>query len=638
MPFIATPLLLCSLLFAATDAEIIADPKVEKSIEEALASAPGHPRLLITARDLETLRKEIPADRNRNRILEVVVAEADKMLEKAPSERIKQGVRLLSVSREVLRRVLFLSTAYLFTEDLKYAERAVLELRAAASFSDWNPSHFLDVAEMTTAFALGYDWLFAQLSEEDKGLLQEAIVTKGLNPSFQGRAHWARRDNNWNQVCNGGMLFGALALAEHEPALAKKVIARALDGLPYAMATYQPDGLYVEGPSYWEYGTTYNVLAIAALESSLGTDFGLADFPGFKETGTFPLFMTGPTGDHFTFSDCGPKGQAFPAVYWFARRWQDSGIASLEHRWLQKLLDGSTDYGGRFLPLMLFWWQGDTPAQPKQSLAWHGDGLNPIAVLRSSWESPDAVFIAIKGGTPRANHGHMDVGSFILEADGIRWAVDVMGKGYGELEALGLSLWSMKQESDRWKIFDYSNLSHNTLVVNGTGQIVGGDAPLVQFSDDGAFPFAVFDMTAVYQDQLAKAVRAAALLPDGRVVIQDELVNKKEPSSVRWAISTPAVLEATGDTEGILHCRDRQLRMAVTAPLSEKLQTLPEHAWQEWDKPRGHLRQVGFFMNLAPEEEVLCRVVFTPGSAADSADGILPVMPVSRWGERAEQE
>jgi len=244
----------------------------------------------------------------------------------------------------------------------------------------------------------------------------------------------------------------------------------------------------------------------------------------------------------------------------------------------------------------------------------------------------------MKGGTPRANHGHMDVGSFILEADGVRWAVDVMGKGYGGLEALGLSLWSMKQESDRWKIFDYSNLSHNTLVVNGTGQIVGGDAPLVQFSDDGAFPFAVFDMTAVYQDQLAKAVRAAALLPDGRVVIQDELVNKKEPSSVRWAFSTPAVLEAAGDTEGILHCRDRQLRMAVTAPLSEKLQTLPEHAWQEWDKPRGHLRQVGFFMNLAPEEEVLCRVVFTPGSAADSADGVLPVMPVSRWGERAEQE
>ncbi|HOH42719.1 MAG TPA: hypothetical protein PLZ53_06350 [Candidatus Hydrogenedentes bacterium] len=65
MPFIATPLLLCSLLFAATDAEIIADPKVEKSIEEALASAPGHPRLLITARDLETLRKEIPAEKQK---------------------------------------------------------------------------------------------------------------------------------------------------------------------------------------------------------------------------------------------------------------------------------------------------------------------------------------------------------------------------------------------------------------------------------------------------------------------------------------------------------------------------------------------------------------------------------------------
>ena len=28
----------------------------------------------------------------------------------------------------------------------------------AARFEDWNPSHFLDVAEMTFALAIGYDW------------------------------------------------------------------------------------------------------------------------------------------------------------------------------------------------------------------------------------------------------------------------------------------------------------------------------------------------------------------------------------------------------------------------------------------------------------------------------------------------
>jgi hypothetical protein len=35
---------------------------------------------------------------------------------------------------------------------------------AAAAFSDWNPSHFLDVAEMTAALAIGYDWLYEEVS------------------------------------------------------------------------------------------------------------------------------------------------------------------------------------------------------------------------------------------------------------------------------------------------------------------------------------------------------------------------------------------------------------------------------------------------------------------------------------------
>ena len=44
------------------------------------------------------------------------------------------------------------------------------ELRAAAAFPDWNPSHFLDTAEMTHAFAIGYDWLYEGLGPEARGV------------------------------------------------------------------------------------------------------------------------------------------------------------------------------------------------------------------------------------------------------------------------------------------------------------------------------------------------------------------------------------------------------------------------------------------------------------------------------------
>jgi hypothetical protein len=65
----------------------------------------------------------------------------------------------LSASRQVLDRVRTLALVSRFYGDRRYSNRAWQELEAAAAFPDWNPSHFLHTAEMTHAFALGYDWL-----------------------------------------------------------------------------------------------------------------------------------------------------------------------------------------------------------------------------------------------------------------------------------------------------------------------------------------------------------------------------------------------------------------------------------------------------------------------------------------------
>lgn len=622
MTTVMTCALLCTLsLFASS---------MEEAVDDALASLPEHPRLLVNAAEIEMLKASLAESPEKAQILEIVIKEADKMLELEVSERKQRGKRLLSVSREVLRRILYLGTAYQFTDKDIYVARAVEEMRAVAQFSDWNPSHFLDVAEMTTAFALGYDWFFQVLSDEDKIIIRKAILELGIAPSFAGHDSWAKRDNNWNQVCNGGMVFGALALAEEEGALAKKVLLRAIDGLPYAMRTYQPDGIYVEGPSYWEYGTTYNVLCLAAMESALGTSFGLADFPGFKETGAFPLYMTGPTGDHFTFSDCGSKNQLFPAVYWFARRWEDPDLAWSEELWLQRLLSGERVNQGRFLPLALYWWSGEKPKTPEKTLSWHGKGQNPLAIFRTSWDNPDATWIAFKGGTPWANHGHMDIGSFVLESDGVRWAVDVMGHGYGELEAMNLGIWNRKQESDRWKIFAYHNNSHSTLVVDGKGQLVKAEAPILRFSDDPDFSFAIIDMSAVYEDELLRAHRGVALFADGTVLIQDEMTNNGQASSVRWAMTTPATLEVEGEDKGTLRHQEKALHMTVDASLDEVLQTLPEYAWQEWDRVRSDLRQIGFFMKLDADETQTCRVLFQPDG--EKAKEMPASLPLSEWG------
>ena len=67
-----------------------------------------------------------------------------------------------------------------------------------------------------------------------------------------------------------------------------------MDGLPHALDEYRPDGVYPEGSTYWGYGTAFSVVTNAMLESAFGTDFGLGDYPGFKDSAYFRLLMNAP--------------------------------------------------------------------------------------------------------------------------------------------------------------------------------------------------------------------------------------------------------------------------------------------------------------------------------------------------------
>jgi hypothetical protein len=132
-----------------------------------------------------------------------ILTRADNEIEKPVAVYKKQGKRLLSVSRQVLERVLMWSYAYLVTDDVSYAQRAEKEMLASAAFENWNPSHFLDVAEMTTALALGYDWLYDALSEQAREVIAQAILQKGILGAENERQMWFYKSNhNWNQVCN----------------------------------------------------------------------------------------------------------------------------------------------------------------------------------------------------------------------------------------------------------------------------------------------------------------------------------------------------------------------------------------------------------------------------------------------------
>jgi hypothetical protein len=115
---------------------------------------------------------------------------------------------------------------------------------------------------MIPAAAIGYDWLYRFLSSHDRAVVRNAIVEKGLNAGLKVYASggwWTKSPFNWNQVCNGGLTAGALAVADKEPTIAGEVLEEARASVPLAMASFGPDGGWAEGPGYWDYATAYNV-------------------------------------------------------------------------------------------------------------------------------------------------------------------------------------------------------------------------------------------------------------------------------------------------------------------------------------------------------------------------------------------
>jgi len=219
-----------------------------------------HPRLLASAEEIAALKKRIESDTKLAGWKASLEKQANDIISAAPSRyEIPDGLRLLATSRRVVDRVYTLALLYRLDGDKRYAERAWAELNAAANFTNWNTRHFLDTAEMTHGFAIGYDWLYDVWTDEQRALLRRAMIEKGLTPAlelYRKHAGYTRMRHNWNQVCNGGIGMGALAIADAEPQLAGEILHDVLESLPLAMAEFAPDGAWKEGPGYWNYATS----------------------------------------------------------------------------------------------------------------------------------------------------------------------------------------------------------------------------------------------------------------------------------------------------------------------------------------------------------------------------------------------
>jgi len=600
---LAVLMLLSLILASATPAQ---DLKPASSPEPPLPDGKQkHPCLLVRETDFTLLKTRLAKHPHLKSQYERLRQEAQEMLLTTPCRyELHGGEGLLSVSRTVLRRVYLLSLVYRVEGGSRWLGRLWQELAQAAQFPDWHPSHFLDTAEMTHAFAIAYDWLYQSWTEEQRRVLRQALVEKGLQPGLaayregEKSAWWVSSKSNWNIVCNSGLGLGALAVRDEEPALAERIMTGVRRSLPPALAAFSPDGGYAEGPLYWSYATYYLTLFLAA-QDTMGVDNGgLTALPGMAETGFFPLYLMSPLGRLFNFAD------APEYLPWRAQ------LAWLAGKFRQPVFAWPGIKARQPHPLELLWWtdQGSDPSTAELPLDRYFRGME-VATFRSSWHDPQGIFVGFKGGDNRAPHAHLDLGTFVLDALGHRWVLDLGPDNYDLPGYFGKTR------------FDYYRLraeGHNTLVLKPgphPDQVPHSTAPITHFSSSPERSLAVADLTAAYAPHARRVIRGVALLHRRQVLVQDEIL-AASPLEVLWCLHTPARLElAAGGRRALLHQGQARLQVDLLSPREasfavQAARPLPLSPHPPGQNPNQGVQKL--VITLPRQQEVLLAVSLTP--------------------------
>ena len=645
-PYVATAALAVFFIAHGSAAEVKEfgyPPTIElEEVRGWIDRAPtGHPRLLATRAELAALRSSLDADPLRRAVADAVIRQAELLDDVAPVTRHAGGAAFAGRVADV--RPTRPDAGHGLSPDGRRPVRPALRAGDAGrgpvqrlepqpfprrGGNDLRPGHRLRLA------------LRSAWPKPAARRSATAIVDKGVRLPWDDAAQGLGQGrNNWGQVCHGGLTAGALAVLEHEPDLAARTVHNALHNVTCSMAAYAPAGSYPEGPGYWAYGTSYNVLLIGVLESVLGTDFGLTKRPASTRRGQYPSLASGPSGLFFNYADGGAGRSPEPSC---------SGSRSRFHRpdWLLGERDRLAAVPGGNRPRMAppgtaigsCRWRccgcarhRDRP-KIRLPLHWQSRGETPITIHRSSWTDPPATFVGFKGGSPSASHGQMDVGSFVLDCDGVRWAVDLGAEGYHGIESRGMNLWGQSQDSDRWTIFRQSNQGHNTLVIDGQLQRASGRGRSSTSPDDARLPalggrldFRLCGPGRVGPPRRGPAAQPRGLDPgpaDGPETGQSRPLGHDHagpPEDRRRPDDRAACSRTRGSPCSILSPPAARGRPS-TRPAPARV------GFAQPGDPHGRLR------SAAPATgELTLAVLATPGSCTESRQGRLEIRPLESW-------
>lgn len=595
-------------------------------VAAALSAMPKtHPRVLVRGQaDFDAVNARAKSDPLMGEFREIVLAAAE-VCRTNPPVRGMSGMRMTGQG-EFSASAVALAMAYRLTGGRRFGEAVRDQMLAVSDWVDWNPSHYLDVAEMLMGMSIGYDWAYDVLTDGERVKIRRAMIEKGFD-TRNVKGWWKKAANNWPQVCWGMIGLTAVSIGAEEPETAATMLREILSSLDPCLAVYAPHGAYPEGPGYWGYGTGYFLYVVAAFDAAFGTDFGLFDRPGIAETDRFIDAMTGPSGRFWNFSDGHWVRKVRVCDAYLARKTGRRGILAFDIAAIRQFLTDSAKSGMADrvrgirqvvdgFPFWLLWGDfGGVNAAEAGALDYVSGGRNPVVAMRSS-RNPDAAYLGLKGGKSCYNHGHMDQGSILWESDGFRWALDMGPQNYTKLEQAGINLWNVSQAGDRWRIFRMNNLSHNLVTVDEKPFCVTGFCDFVSTRFDADVASATLDLSPAVAPYASRGARRCTLDRKTRIgIVEDGLEGLQPGAAVRWALVSEApYVRIRGNDLVLQNLKEDSLILRCETPESVPWNAVDmSFRPNPWDNRNDGWVQCSFTVPASADGKYRSRVLLMPG-------------------------
>ena len=268
-----------------------------------------HPRIFVDAAGVTAFRQRMD-DPALAPLVASFLRLSDGIAAAKPPANANQGENVTRPIGDGLARLAF---AYLVTQKPQYLEGARKWIHAIVNYPEWTTDTDLGASHVLFGMALAYDWLYNDLSPEERHQMETAMlkhgrILLGRSVAWGGNAWWgAAYFQNHCWINHTGVSPAAMALYDNDPAEMQQ-------WLDYTRSRFQTtyrhlgvDGGYPEGFAYLNYGTEWALKYIESLRSISGED--LRDMPYLQKLTKHLFDMTMPDWRNVAnYGDCDALG------------------------------------------------------------------------------------------------------------------------------------------------------------------------------------------------------------------------------------------------------------------------------------------------------------------------------------------